>query len=194
MWWNPTPGTPIWLLKDSGNSEVLTKIAEKVFKHFSKLGETNQAKPTKETNKKPPSGNREANIRTKKWRHQVEKLCLHHCEGGVTRENGRWEGSQICPMFTWLSAGQSANCLNTDNEEGHTSNQGWLHKILEMLLATVETMVPDFLSEWTMWSLEKLQGAPRYTAVSLNWIELDEYSLNRYFRIYMNELSKIATC
>lgn len=71
-------------------------------------------------------------------------------------------------MFTWLSAGQSANCLNADNEEGHTSNRSWLYKILKMLLATVETMILDLLSEWTMWSLEKLQDAPGYTAISLN--------------------------
>lgn len=63
-----------------------------------------------------------------------------------------------------------------------------------MLLATVETMILDLLSEWTMWSSEKLQDAPGYTAISLSWIELAEYSLNRHFRIYMNELSEIVTC
>lgn len=52
MWENTTPGTTIWLLKDSGNSEVMTKNAEKVFKYFSKLGKTNQPKPTNQQNKK----------------------------------------------------------------------------------------------------------------------------------------------
>lgn len=170
MWGNTTPGTPIWLLKDSGNIEDLTKTAEKVFKYLSKLGRK----------KKKSSGGREENIRSKKQWSQAEKLCLHNSEGEVTRENGRWVCSQICPMFIRLPAGQPANYLNADNEEGHASSQAWIYKIFKILLTTFEIMVLGLHSEQTIWSLEKFQGAPQYAAISLNWIELAEYSLNRY--------------
>lgn len=160
VWGNTIPGTAIWLLKNSGNTEGLIKIAEKVFKIC-------------------PNWKKKKNLLVAEEKIEELKAMV---SGWETMSPPLWRRSlnrrqEVAVLPDLPHVHMAVSCLNAENEECHANSQAWAGKVLKMLLATLEIMVLDLLSEQIMWSLKTLQHAPQNLAISLPLIELSWLSI-----------------